>query len=70
MPEASFIDSDKHDLGTSYFGNSQEVAECNRQYTSSSDSSEVSAPESIRRYLITGYFLHELFFKSGFQWKI
>lgn len=69
MPEASFIDN-KHDLGTSYFGNAQEIAECNSQYISPNDSSEVFTPESIRRYLIIGYFLCELFFKTGFQWKI
>lgn len=62
MTEASFIDSDKHDLGTSYFGNSQEAAECN---INTSDSSKVSAPETTRRYLITGY----IFLKVGTSGK-
>lgn len=66
VTEVSCIDSDKLDLGTLYFGNSQEVAECNRQYTSSSDSSEVSTPESIRRYFITGY----IFLKVGSSGKL
>lgn len=61
MSEVSFTDNDKHDLGTSCFGNSQKVAEHYSQYTSSSECSEVSVPESTRRYLIMGYFLHELF---------
>lgn len=63
MSEVSFIDNDKHDLGTSCFGNSQKVAAHYSQYTSSSDSSKVSAPESTRRCLIMGYFLHEFFQK-------
>lgn len=64
MPEASFTDNDKHELGASLFGNSQEVAEHYSWYTSSNDSSKASKPirESIRRYLIMGYFLCDFFF--------
>lgn len=64
MPEASFTDNDKHKLGALLFGNSQEVAEHYSWYTSSNDSSKASKAirESIRRYLIMGYFLCDFFF--------
>lgn len=71
MPEASFIDNDKHKIGASTFRNTQKAAEHYSWYASSNDSSKASkpTPESTRRYLIMGYFLHERFSKVGSSGK-
>lgn len=72
MPEASFIDNDKHKIGASTFRNTQKAAEHYSWYASSNDSSKASkpTPESTRRYLIMGYFLHECFSKVGSSGKL